>query len=1086
MTEDVSLHALGLEADGDSQGLLGQNLESGETHTSEPDEDGKEKASKNKRKRAAAKKAAEAATSASQAQSEASEPLTQKCIGFCGKKKPLTDYNADQRKCKECNLHERAFWRYAETQNQKADMKQLEGSDPNLFKNIQREFIKERQKAAQAEKKLKFNIATYKKTLQSRSGDRREDQSVMMWEGLWYEEAKKAEHGYLTKEEAESKWKGWLADKSVRKDYDGPRGYQRCAVPTQTVLSNFTELANQKEFSESERLSRNATPEAVQSRVRMVTSESVLEGGESIRGVSIDASRARAREVGLDMGEMGAPQLEEIASLAQKRRRVSGRRGDGEQDGVGEDNDDENMSEGEGSQGAESIQKGHGSHGKDKDKKEKWFDAETKCRKAERSWVASIEALEKNTKDLNTECLATLDEFRALPNTQTYSEEMAILDRRRSWLQAVLRGDAAVSTILQEQDQEEKKNSEDSMTTSQDMSALTRVGPCKDYKDLKSIECLRRFGAEYRTCNSNEAIKELNEQGGKQKKVLNTLLAAVKAAKGDLVGARKREEASQKKEAEKQAKAEKAAAKAAAASRGSKDGRSEDAGKSGVARKKTNTQSILLDQNSELWQTDKFKIPVVTDEYGLSTACEKGETPFIVSGVKLPQQASHALKEFGRVFASSALRVTEGRAQSALPAGSADILELTRRILPFDWRTEVCSPPKPASLQPCMKVSSFGVAACSVSSARTEVGMQACVRFVAHGSMMVAVLTPSKFEEKETMAQAQALMGTGNAEQLLEAARSGALRVATVGTGDLFFIPPASVVSQKAHNEDVLGIRCGVLARAFQPRLTELYKICLPTIPETMAGIIVDTIAEIGQDAYKPANEVFSPLESLTGKLDHAESPTSPFHEKEDPAVRASTVKQNAAAAAEENSNIGKKTDEPEVEVAAETPSPKQEGKAAEERKDKDGNGTADAPQTPIPGAPQAVGESKEALQKLEDVKDDAAGEAQKKTEEGAANMPPPAVTEGIPKEIAGGDAEVSGSTPLSGNAGKFVASGVPNNAAKTVEDAKGKKPQKPPAVEPVEPVKRKRKNNDGPEKKDAEETPKAKAKAAAPKRGKK
>lgn len=155
---------------------------------------------------------------------------TVKCTSVCGKKRPLEDFSKDQKRCKECVGHLRAFWRHAAKQESTEDMKALEQEDPAAYKDMLRNFCKERSRAAAADGKIRFAFMSFKKSIQSKSGDRRENEKVMMWEGQWKEEARLAPHGYLTQEEADAKWKLWLADKSVVRDNDGPRGYLRLAV----------------------------------------------------------------------------------------------------------------------------------------------------------------------------------------------------------------------------------------------------------------------------------------------------------------------------------------------------------------------------------------------------------------------------------------------------------------------------------------------------------------------------------------------------------------------------------------------------------------------------------------------------------------------------------------------------------------------------------------------------------------------------------------------------------------------------------------------------------------------------------------
>ena len=52
---------------------------------------------------------------------------------------------------------------------------------------------------------------------------------------------------------------------------------------------------------------------------------------------------------------------------------------------------------------------------------------------------------------------------------------------------------------------------DEAKATSQDVSALARAGPCKDYASLQSLQSLRTLGLRFRACTSNKAIKEVNE-----------------------------------------------------------------------------------------------------------------------------------------------------------------------------------------------------------------------------------------------------------------------------------------------------------------------------------------------------------------------------------------------------------------------------------------------------------------------------------------------------------------------------------------------------------------------------------------------
>ena len=108
---------------------------------------------KTKKRRRAERAAAEAAK-----KKEQTDEKFKKCTSYCGRRKALSDFNADQNSCKDCVLHQKAFWRQAKSQGCEKDMKDLVKSDPKMALDVQKEFAKERMQAAAQEKKNKFSI----------------------------------------------------------------------------------------------------------------------------------------------------------------------------------------------------------------------------------------------------------------------------------------------------------------------------------------------------------------------------------------------------------------------------------------------------------------------------------------------------------------------------------------------------------------------------------------------------------------------------------------------------------------------------------------------------------------------------------------------------------------------------------------------------------------------------------------------------------------------------------------------------------------------------------------------------------------
>ena len=80
----------------------------------------------------------------------------------------------------------------------------------------------------------------------------------------------------------------------------------------------------------------------------------------------------------------------------------------------------------------------------------------------------------------------------------------------------------------------------DDVTTSRDMTALARAGPCAGYERLVLLEALASRGVEFRACVSPDDVKTKFEELVVLKKHLAVLMASCKTAVSALVGARKK------------------------------------------------------------------------------------------------------------------------------------------------------------------------------------------------------------------------------------------------------------------------------------------------------------------------------------------------------------------------------------------------------------------------------------------------------------------------------------------------------------------------------------------------------------------
>jgi hypothetical protein len=171
--------------------------------------------------------------------------------------------------------------------------------------------------------------------------------------------------------------------------------------------------------------------------------------------------------------------------------------------------------------------------------------------------------------------------------------------------------------------------------------------------------------------------------------------------------------------------------------------------------------------------------------------------------------------------------------------------------VPSFWSVEALSETASSrdALLNIQKASRFGFAACSVSSGRSELAMLPCFRILVTGNMMVAVLTPRSLEDPKKMLED---MTSGNAQVLMKRARDKELCVATLGPGDMLFLPPVCAVSHRVHAHDVLGIRVGAYSRKFHERMEQATaeKADNTAIPPSICAILQSAMAEQAELQY--------------------------------------------------------------------------------------------------------------------------------------------------------------------------------------------------------------------------------------------
>ena len=234
-----------------------------------------------------------------------------------------------------------------------------------------------------------------------------------------------------------------------------------------------------------------------------------------------------------------------------------GSRSKGEEDEEEEEDEGQDEEDGDSKGKNFSPSKDKGKDGKkpkpDSPTKGSSFDAELQTRKAERSWTQSMESVEQDISKLSSDMVNGLAEFRRNPaEAREFTAEMLLVQKRQEWLGAVLeKEDATLSSKISEANEAVDG---DAITTSRDVSALTRAGPCPGFEKLTTVASLSSRASEFRTCVSQDEIKSKFESLQSERKQLAVLMASCKTALNEMIAARKRLQVIKEKQKEKEIK----------------------------------------------------------------------------------------------------------------------------------------------------------------------------------------------------------------------------------------------------------------------------------------------------------------------------------------------------------------------------------------------------------------------------------------------------------------------------------------------------------------------------------------------------
>ncbi len=211
--------------------------------------------------------------------------------------------------------------------------KDLRANDPTGWVN----FIKMYAKASPAQGARKaragFSVAQGKHALNVQSGTRSATRCKMMWEQYYYSFAKSVAGGYLTKEQAEFKWKAMKAYPLVKRDESGPNGFWRLAISVAKYIDLYNDvnrLDSIEQFTSEKKKATDADIESLKQATFSGSSHSAsLDLTDMATRFAMAESMVSSAEAGnkplVETGAIFAPKIKYLKpkSLTKQRRMMT-------------------------------------------------------------------------------------------------------------------------------------------------------------------------------------------------------------------------------------------------------------------------------------------------------------------------------------------------------------------------------------------------------------------------------------------------------------------------------------------------------------------------------------------------------------------------------------------------------------------------------------------------------------------------------------------------------------------------------------------------------------------------------------------
>ncbi|CAE7247653.1 unnamed protein product [Symbiodinium sp. CCMP2592] len=436
-----------------------------------------------------------------------------------------------------------------------------------------------------------------------------------------------------------------------------------------------------------------------------------------------------------------------------------------------------------------------------------WVD-ETKVTAAERAWNGTCCALRTAAQEVVQSCQAGLNEFRALPERQSYAAEMGLVLRRSQWVEAFLgqeKNGQTLALLIQEQKEGAQTAPEaeatpaavpDSKTTTADFGAVSRAAPCACWQRLETLSDLMALGAEFKKCKNMQDIKKKKDELMQKKGYANDLVSAAKGAVNDMITAKKRADQAQKRQEE---KAKKEAEKR----------KQEEPMKR--RKKKVGKHALINAEDESSFQNFPRFSPL---RFDVTQPFIYRPTPRTMDG--LQKSSAKEFGDFREVFKSSNLRVTEGKATRIACSEVADaFVKEVQMALSCIFAVGYIAEKDPAEPAPgsgsqdagaggvtasmvekVMKPQWFGMVPDHVSLGRYEAGLLPMIKWVAQGTFLCSVVTCDELIAKTDMR-------TGDLQAKVTSKTDTVAKesffMGTLGPGDFLYVPAGALASVQAN-----------------------------------------------------------------------------------------------------------------------------------------------------------------------------------------------------------------------------------------------------------------------------------------------